>query len=447
MLEEDKSHDQQRAVIISILVGIVVILLTGLIAYNHAETERRSEIISTTDNYIAFQYALTSLLDYNTTLLEGFIAYVQVNPDLTADQAYGYLERLTQKNMSDIRNIGILKDTTIIYNFPIEGNEASIGIDLAKVEGQREAVLRTKNEHLRSFTGPVDLVQGGKGFIIRLPINLKNGNYWGQISIVLRAEQILNKINTAAMASQLTVLITGDKDEDLIVYGNPNLLQESPIDFKIISDIHDWRIYVVPEGGWRSHLFEIIVIIIVGIGVGVFIALLIYYILMTNYQLKYTSTHDQLTKLYNRHFLEQYQPMMSALADRNQHLIGVIIMDIDKFKRMNDDYGHKFGDAVLICTARLLRTNLRANEAIFRIGGDEFMVIIPEMKHATEVDQVKDRINKIFEGLQQIEGRKIKITPSIGTAIYPIDGMDFDNILHKADQRMYQDKMDHQLER
>ncbi len=100
---------------------------------------------------------------------------------------------LIQSNSKLIKNISVLKDTTIVYAYPLKGNEAVIGKNLAFIAAQKGNVLKVKKNMTPIFQGPVNLVQGGTGFISRIPVILEDGTYWGQISIVINGEELMKE--------------------------------------------------------------------------------------------------------------------------------------------------------------------------------------------------------------------------------------------------------------
>ncbi len=160
----------------------------------------------------------------------------------------------------------------------------------------------------------------------------------------------------------------------------------------------------------------------------------------TNYQIKHNSYHDRLTGLFNRHFLDEYQTMIMSAANRNNEMVGMVLVDLNDFKAINDTYGHKVGDLVLVETARLMNKVSRVNEAVFRLGGDEFLIIVPRLVYEDELMVLKDRIEDAFIKEFAIKGYKIDMVPSVGTSIYPLNGQIFDEVLHYADQNMYDEK-------
>lgn len=128
---------------------------------------------------------------------DGIAAYVKLVK--TVDRAIldDYFERLIPLEDHVFRNLAVIKGSVIGYQYPLEGNEKSIGVDLLTIPEQREAVLQAMSTLETTLNGPVDLVQGGRGLVMRVPIALEAGNpatFWGQISLVLRYDELMNEL-------------------------------------------------------------------------------------------------------------------------------------------------------------------------------------------------------------------------------------------------------------
>ena len=348
-MDQNKSLFKKKlAIIISIAVSLFLLTVFLLIIGMFMNNLKQQEMLKTTDKFINFKSQVEHLVFTNKTLVQGFEAYVLMNPALDESEAYSYLNNLLSKNENQIRNIGVCQDTTIIWNYPKEGNTAAIGVDLAKVDSQKELVLKVKNEQVPIFQGPVELVQGGTGFIIRLPIVRKDSGYWGQISIVLKGDNIIEEINAYAEAAGLNVAIFNDQNKTVPFFGSMSVVGESPLTFDVDPDFIDWKVAVSPKEGCENNQFifwgATILAVLIAAGAG----LLTFRALKTNYQLRIMSSHDSLTGLFNRHYLNEYQTMVLASAKRNNRQVGIMSMDLNHFKNINDTYGHNVGDLVLI---------------------------------------------------------------------------------------------------
>ena len=128
-------------------------------------------------------------------------------------------------------------------------------------------------------------------------------------------------------------------------------------------------------------------------------------------------------------------------AQRSKGAIGVLFMDINGLKPVNDSYGHSAGDRLLIETARRLRERLRAYDYAARVGGDEFLAILPEVSREDLALAVVSMKAAIAETAMEVaDGVHAKVTISIGSAMYPYDGLDPEDLVNLSDQRMYEEK-------
>ena len=152
------------------------------------------------------------------------------------------------------------------------------------------------------------------------------------------------------------------------------------------------------------------------------------------------SIHDALTNLYNRHFLSESMEIEFSHAQRSHQPIAFLLMDLDHFKDINDIYGHQAGDHALEVTAQTVIAQIRRSDIAFRYGGEEFMVIMPEIT-VEDAFQRAERLCKVIDNLIiKYEANTIRITVSIGIAVYPFHGKNGDEILSKADTALYQAK-------
>jgi diguanylate cyclase (GGDEF)-like protein len=147
--------------------------------------------------------------------------------------------------------------------------------------------------------------------------------------------------------------------------------------------------------------------------------------------------HDTLTNLPNRNLLQDRLQMAIIQAKRINDIVAVMFLDLDSFKSINDTLGHHVGDLLLKAVADRLTWCIRKGDTVARMGGDEFMVILPDLGHALNAATIA---NKIIYTLQQpfsICGYKLSTTASIGISIYPLDADDKDSLIKQADIAMY----------
>jgi diguanylate cyclase (GGDEF)-like protein/PAS domain S-box-containing protein len=155
---------------------------------------------------------------------------------------------------------------------------------------------------------------------------------------------------------------------------------------------------------------------------------------------QHLADHDPLTGLPNRRLLEDRLTQALALGQRNRQQTAVMFVDLDRFKTINDSLGHAVGDALLKEVATRLVAQLRTGDTICRIGGDEFVVVLPEVKRSSDLAQVAQKVIEQLSLPVVIEEREIIVTPSIGIAVFPDDGRDAETLIRNADAAMYHAK-------
>ncbi len=156
-------------------------------------------------------------------------------------------------------------------------------------------------------------------------------------------------------------------------------------------------------------------------------------------RLRHEATHDSMTGLPNRHaFREHLQELIADTADRP--VGGLLYIDLDHFKPVNDEYGHQVGDEVLIRTAEVLRNTVRRQDVLGRIGGDEFVVCLPDLRARDEAQEIAERLHDALCEPIQVGPHELQVEASIGGTLRLSDYDTVDDALHVADMAMYKAK-------
>ncbi|MGC9258533.1 MAG: putative bifunctional diguanylate cyclase/phosphodiesterase [Phycisphaerae bacterium] len=158
--------------------------------------------------------------------------------------------------------------------------------------------------------------------------------------------------------------------------------------------------------------------------------------------IRYLAFHDALTGLPNRTLLIDRIEQAVREAQRRASLVGILFLDLDNFKMVNDTLGHDCGDELLQAAAIRIRNTLRTEDTLARLGGDEFIVLIPDPKLPEDVAVVSRKIIESMNVPFVISGEKFHITCSIGMSIFPRDGLDSGALLRTADEALYNVKKD-----
>jgi diguanylate cyclase (GGDEF)-like protein/PAS domain S-box-containing protein len=155
---------------------------------------------------------------------------------------------------------------------------------------------------------------------------------------------------------------------------------------------------------------------------------------------QYLADHDALTNLPNRRLLEDRLTQALALSERNRKQTAVMFIDLDRFKAINDSCGHAAGDAVLKEVSQRLSKQLRTGDTICRVGGDEFVVVLPQITRLSDIAHVSQKIIETVSQPVTVDEQDLQVSPSIGIAIFPDDGRDAETLIRNADAAMYHAK-------
>jgi diguanylate cyclase (GGDEF)-like protein len=153
--------------------------------------------------------------------------------------------------------------------------------------------------------------------------------------------------------------------------------------------------------------------------------------------LLHRSEFDLLTDIHNRFSLEKHLDALIEEARRNAGIFGLIYIDLDKFKQVNDLYGHQVGDLYLQEVAARMKQQLRGGDTLARLGGDEFAALITRVRNRAGAEEITQRLQHSFDEPYYIDGHVLHGTASMGLALYPEDGANKDSLLNAADAAMY----------
>jgi diguanylate cyclase (GGDEF)-like protein len=157
-------------------------------------------------------------------------------------------------------------------------------------------------------------------------------------------------------------------------------------------------------------------------------------------QLSYRAQHDMLTGLPNRDLLYERLEEEIARASQGEGLLGLLYIDLDGFKKVNDSYGHDAGDAVLQHTAQRMIRCVRRGDTVARIGGDEFVVLLPRLTRKQDADLIAAKLAAVLGEPVYAARQKLVVSASVGISMWPMDGDRPDHLLRFADAQMYGQK-------
>lgn len=421
---------------------------------------------TTEDEMMILQTKLENIIGTRIISLKGLQPYIEKDDNFNQHSFELFAKNIYESKGQFVKSLSFMTGSTITHVYPYEENKKILGIDLVNIGDQSDVVLFGMHNEDNIITAPVDLIEGGVGLIIRVPVLIEE-EYYGQVSIVFDYDKVFELAGFNSLSKnnfiKLTTHNTG-KDEPLVVWGNT----DNKISKGISKDINfygiDFILEVAPKAGWVGYSTVFLLIIIAGLLVATASSWFFYKLITSkeileskNLQLKasedelvvkyrevldqkqrnqHLAIYDQLTGFYNR------SKCIEDLADKIEEGINftIFLLDLDDFKKINDTKGHTYGDKVLRELSNVIKAVTSEVATNYRIGGDEFLVTIPNLQDSVEISQ---RMNFVYKelGKSTLEGKiDNKVTISIGIARFPLDGSVVEDLIMKADLAMYEAK-------
>lgn len=414
-----------KVIIVAILIfASFEVLLIGIATFNAQSMNN--------DLYkkgYSVQNQIENIFQSTITISDGYLSYVTSNIDVTKEESESFLEHLLFYDDNFIRNIALVENTTIIYNYPYEENKTSIGADLSTVEGQIEETLFVKNNLEPIFFGPVELVQGGKAFLTVIPV-LDGNDYFGQVISVIDADFFIETIQHEADMQKINLKITDlHTSEEVLLIGDS--LEGEIVNSIYTNKYFSWNLEFSYRDTESTLLMDILTRLMV-IFVITIISYFSYRSSILSHSIMHNAIHDSLTNDFNRaKFVKDYNS--NEFANKL-----IAFADVNKFKLLNDTLGHLFGDWCLIQLSNKL--NDFGYFTVYRISGDEFILVsnieMTTDEFLTNIDSAK------FEFYNEELQQDVDIELSIGVLEKLNSNINLETLLMYLDYAMYDAKKD-----
>ncbi|PSJ18354.1 ATP-binding protein [Nitrosomonas supralitoralis] len=248
---------------LAILIGICLLMMGFYADHLHSRNLEREKRDSVFNRLSLLRTNLESKITSNTQLVQGLAASFSVEPDLSVEK-FTQLARYLFNDGAQLRNISASPDLIIRYMYPIKGNEAAVGFNFRKHPQQLESVRRARDSGNLIIAGPVNLVQGGQGFIARIPLFLENTAakkraFWGIISAVIDVNQLFQASGLLDSAKELDIAIRGKDglgEAGEVFFGDDQIFEQHPVLLDISLPNGFWQIAAIPKGGWVNTNYD-----------------------------------------------------------------------------------------------------------------------------------------------------------------------------------------------
>ena len=240
-------------------IAVVVIASCGVFAdYQNslvADQVARADVLAKVN---LLRAKLEGNINGNLQLVRGLVATIATEPYMGQQRFAALASNVVGEN-SQLRNIAGAPDLVISLMYPMEGNEKAVGLDYRKNPAQRAAALRARDERALVLAGPVDLQQGGQGFIGRFPVFVKSGHggerFWGIVSAVVDVQRLYKASGVLEDDLGIEVTLTGKDglgDAGARFFGGENVARNNPVKAAVMFPSGSWEIAAIPHGGWRT---------------------------------------------------------------------------------------------------------------------------------------------------------------------------------------------------
>lgn len=351
-----------------------------------------------------------------------------------------YAEYVFESHES-IERVTLSPEGVIQFIVPMAENEMLLGYDLLNEKTRSEFVERSVELKSAVAQGPVETMQGKVSVFNRLPIFIEQDGqevFWGLISVSVDFERFI-KNHKIRMESDLfnyvihVPLTDGYTD---FYWGDRSIYNKEHISEDIYLPDLTWQMAVYPTKGWYQYSYLDLPYLLAGIILSILAFFHVKKLVIRYQNSMKQAMVDSLTGCSNRLRFDQLIDNKTILEKDS----ALLIVDIDDFKAINDSFGHSVGDFILKELVSIMESCVRESDQVFRVGGDEFVILLKNMKSHCEIATIAQRLINNSSKDIGIDGKNIKITLTIGIATSGVEGTAIDELYKKADVNLYRAK-------
>lgn len=430
----------------NILSVIIAIFVTSFFIASFLIIERRQLKYEEQANRLNAIKALAGITDAMQRELDKSCEYTEFLDMLITEDANisthmlsEYSNLILERNAT-IQSIQIAPEGVVKYIYP--SKREVINYDLIndpKITPYVEAAIEKR---IPITQGPVEVIRDSLLIFSRKAIFVREDGqekFWGLSIITIDFNKLLDICGLLPKKDGYLFALRAskiDKEQDYL-WGKDEIFEEDALIKTVETGDQSWEIGIFPEDGWygkRYYAAEMDKLFLLGT---ILIFVLVFMYIKLNLSIFEDARLDPLTRTLNKKWFKKY---VKKKLKRNDKIHGLIVLDMNDFKNINDNFGHPIGDATIIEVAKRIRSVLRKTDRMSRFGGDEYTTFIYNASNTETIKRVRDRILEAVNRPMEIDGLKLDVSISAGYAVYPQDATSFSELLRIADHRMYENK-------
>ncbi|HAS72862.1 MAG TPA: hypothetical protein DCS67_01810 [Clostridiales bacterium UBA8960] len=428
------------SLVIASLITAILFSQFGLLRREQITALEKANRLAASQELSIITSNMQTVLNLSMQYAEFFEVLIANNPETPEETITIYAASIIENNPM-VHNVSIAPDGIVEYIYPIEGNEAAIGHNLFEDPNRASYLYKAMETRQSVSQGPVEAIQGGMLIFNRRAIyTMESGEekLWGFSTIVINFDKMLESFQLKPEKGdyQFAMKVEAANGHEDFLWGHTEILELDALKQSIVLPGEEWAFAIYPVGGWArgSSTFQSLTYLIYTMLIMVFI--LSFFYMMHYFRIMDFTKKDTLTGVLNH---KSFRNFVDKQLRQGKHL-AIVIIDLDRFKEINDTFGHPVGDEVIKETAKRLSGALRATDKLARIGGDEFAIYIDECIDNKVLMQIEERIKTSLSMTMEINHNSINIKFSMGHAISGKDGHSYGELYTSADRKMYLNK-------